>query len=418
MQQLFLLWDDSHIWGLIALRALRFMGIDHKVVRAADIAGGILRTQKPSLLLVPGGNARHKALHLGPDGREAIREYVAGGGQYLGFCGGAGLALDAKNPEHGLALCPWKRASFDERIQHFMSGHLHVCIPGLPETDSALTPVYDHSPLLPVWWPGRFAPEEDDVVTLARYAAPAKDFWLADLPVADLPDGTFAAWRDMYGIRMSPSFLEGQPCIIHGHFGKGGYVLSYSHLETPDSPDANRWFAHLLRSLGGLSPRTDLVPPWDTYKQAGPTAWTDPDFASIFQDIASILESGLTHGLLFQRTGWLFGWRTGLPGASLCNLWAAACAIGETPPTRPGLAFFAEHKEHMLKAVSLFKQGCIHYLLAERLAQTASKIQPDAVSTDMLRNQREALFGPPMCAGGAFDAIMSPLDELAFLQFA
>ena len=54
---------------------------------------------------------------------------------------------------------------------------------------------------------------------------------------------------------------------------RGSYTLSYSHLETPGSPQANAWLAHLLRSLAGLSPHTDATPSWDVAAQ--PVLWPD-----------------------------------------------------------------------------------------------------------------------------------------------
>lgn len=417
MSQLYILWDDSHIWGLIAIRAARAMGIAHRIVTGSDIASGLLASSPPAMLFVPGGSARHKAESLGGKGLEAIRSYVAAGGHYFGVCGGAGLALATPEREQGLALCPWKRGRFDDRFQHFMSGHLHVRIPDLSKADAALTPAcISGAPCLPVWWPGRFAPEPDtDVAVLACYAEPASDFWLADLPIADLPEGVFAAWKDLYGITMTPSFLEGQPCVVHGHYGKGDYILSYSHLETPHSPDANRWFAHLLRELGGFVPERDIVPAWSGVQEG---EWDAPGLRSIRQDLEAVMESGLTYGLLFQRTDWLLGWRAGLPGAGLNNLFAAVRSITEMPPTKAALQYFEEKGQELVRSVSLFRKGCIHYLLAERLAQTVSRFLPEAVSPEILRSQREALFGPPQHPGGVYRDIMTQLDRLAFLQLA
>ena len=102
-----ILWDASHIWGLMVWRALCALGLPCRLVKGQDIANGAL-FRKPCpqgtpgkergaapLLLVPGGNARLKARALGEKGRQAVRDYLAEGGRYLGFCGGAGLALGA-----------------------------------------------------------------------------------------------------------------------------------------------------------------------------------------------------------------------------------------------------------------------------------------------------------------------------------
>ena len=413
---LYILWDDSHIWGLLAARAAEAMGLPRRLVRARDVAGGLLAAKRPSLLFVPGGSARHKARSLGRAGMAALREYVVTGGRYMGFCGGAGLALSHRDDAEGLGLCPWQRGGFNERLQHFMSGHLHAALASSGSAPAALLPDCGETLRLPVWWPGRFAPKPDPSITvLASYERPAEDFWLADLPIAALPPDTFAAWNDMYGLSFSPTFLAGQPCVLYGESGKGGYLLSYSHLETPDSPEANRWLAKLFRELGGLMPEREVLPPWSM--QGQPPLWEDPDLAAMEADMLAVLRTGLEHGLLFERTDWLFGWRTGIPGANLNNLWGALRTILDKEPCGASLAYWKEHRERMLAASSLFSRACIQYFLAERLGQTLAKFDPEAVPPALLKDQRESLFGPPMIAGGAYRELMEPLDELAFLQF-
>lgn len=421
---LHILWDESQIWGLIAARAARAMRLPHRLVRSADIAAGLLSRERPSLLLVPGGNARHKAESLGPAGIKAIRDYVATGGRYMGFCGGAGLALTwgEGGPVSGLGICPWKRGRFDERMQHFMSGHLHMSLPGREGPCAALLPPdlsndmpdqTKDAPRLPVWWPGRFAAEPHESITiLAAYERPADDFWLADLAIADLPADAFAAWHDVYGVNLTPTFLAGQPCVLYGEHGRGGYLLSYSHLETPDSPQANYWLAHLFRELGGLSPAVNSLPPW----QRQSPAWDDADLNRLDARLQEIAAIGLKHGLLFARTDWLMAWRSGLPGANLNNLWAALRAVREREPTNEARAFWNRAKETAVPALELFAKGCSQYLLAERLALTLGKSLPEALPPEMLKDQRESLFGPPMQAGGLYREIIAPLDELAYLQ--
>ena len=55
-----LLWDASHIWGLMAWRAVRALGLPCRLVKGKEIAeGAFLRKQAgTALLLVPGGSRR------------------------------------------------------------------------------------------------------------------------------------------------------------------------------------------------------------------------------------------------------------------------------------------------------------------------------------------------------------------------
>ena len=279
-----ILWDASHIWGLMVWRALCALGLPCRLVKGQDIANGAL-FRKPCpqgtpdkaqgaapLLLVPGGNARLKARALGEKGRQAVRDYLAEGGRYLGFCGGAGLALSQHRSQDGLGLCPWGRAPYPERLHHLISGHAHMRVrscmardlpavrpdfpkacpdgaapdplrPPLGDEACALVPPHwrgcahghdddcrhcsncrppredGHVPSLPVWWPGRFAPEADERVSiLASYRQPDTDFWLADLPLSLIPAPVFEAWKDLYGVNVSADFLDGQPLMVAGNY--------------------------------------------------------------------------------------------------------------------------------------------------------------------------------------------------------
>ena len=225
----------------MAWRAVRALGLPCRLVKGQEIAeGAFLRKPGPgeaALLLVPGGNARLKAQALGPDGLETVRRWVAQGGRYLGFCGGAGLALRHENAAAGLNLCPWMRAAYPQRLHHLISGHVRVRLRADdPRVPPELTAGQAADAALPVWWPGRFAPEAgEDVRVLAAYDAPGEDFWLADLPLRRIPAQVFETWQALYGVNLSADFLAGQPLVVGGAYGAGGYILSYSHLETPDS---------------------------------------------------------------------------------------------------------------------------------------------------------------------------------------
>ncbi len=411
MKAVYILWDASQIWGLLAVRAVRALGLPHIPIRAEEIAGGLLQREPTPLLLVPGGSARLKAAALGEAGLEAVRDYVRAGGNYLGFCGGAGLALSSSG---GLGLCPLRRAPFTERLQHFMSGHLHVRLDHAACPDLLPNDLEDTADL-PVWWPGRFESGNGEGVRIpAEFSGPADDFCLADLPIASLPAGTFEAWKDLYGFSPTPSFLEGSPCMVAGEYGKGRYVLSYSHLETPESPDAGRIFAHLLERLSGCAPARRDVPAWDFSHV--PEAEPHPLPARLREICAPVFALGQEHGLLFTRTPWLLGWRTGIPGAGLNSLRAALHCACTLPLSGRAGRFVAAHGPDMLRAAALFAAGCSEYLLTERLAQTLSKALPDTLPAPLLTARREALFGAPMQPAGPFLALTSPLEDLVFLQ--
>jgi hypothetical protein len=409
-EPVYLLWDKAHIWGLTARWALASMGVPHRLLKAASIAQGALSGKPPSVLLAPGGTARLKSEALGAAGRAAIRAYIAAGGHYLGFCGGAGLALSGKD---GLGLCPWKRAAYRNRLQHFISGHIHAQTPA----EHPLGPRGTDTLPLPVWWPGRFAPQEaKEVEILAAYLYPAGDVWLADLPLSALPPGTLAGWEEMYGVSFRPEELSGQPCIIRNAYGQGSCILSYAHLETPDSPPANRWMAHLLASLTGHSPKQACCPAWDP---AGlPLRWDEPAFNELRACLHQLVHLGCEHRLLFPRAPWLWGWRVGIPGAALNNFFAAVCSVQNLQPNDAALAYWEQCKELFIHQFGLFRKSAEQYLLAERLTATLTGVLSQAVDRRILNMQREALFGQPMEGGGLYEELTKVLEDLIFLVCA
>ena len=468
-QPICILWDASHIWGLMAWRAVRALGLPCRLVKGQEIAegaylgkpGGVSPIAGPlqdgagvRLLLVPGGNARLKAAALGKNGREAVRQWVERGGDYLGFCGGSGLALTHPNPDHGLNICPWARAAYPERLYHLISGHVRAHVasghefsprsPAAPasqpenghnDTGSTAplcpgvrraavrqaqcgTPSEIFSPSLPVWWPGRFAPEKNDNVTvLASYGSPDADFWLADLPLQSLPSKVFSHWRDLYGLNLSADFLEGQPMAVTGAYGQGRYLLSYSHLETPHSPDANAWLAQLLHSMTDLEPTREDVPLWQLRHPCA--AWPEGSGGPLLdalRHMRDLLDLAVAHHLFFGRTHWLWGWRTGLPGAACNNLHAALCTAASLEPSAAALAYWQQMAPRFAKLEGLFAAGAEDYFLACRLAETLSPTMPDAIDKRGLDHQREALFGHPMNGGGILAELLEMVEELVYLS--
>ncbi len=407
-----LLWDDAHFWGLMALRALQAWGLPHRLVRGTEIAQGVLSGNPGGLLLVPGGAARAKAQALGPKGMDAVREFVAHGGSYLGFCGGAGLALTGKDPNKSLGLCPWHRRPFDDRMQHFLSGHVHVT---LRRDHDLVPPVLGPSALVPVWWPAQMEEETGDGVDiLAAYAEPGPDFWVADLALKTLPRGTMSEWEDLYDVHIRPDFLRGRPCVVAGEHGQGRWVLSYAHLETPASPLANTWLAHLLGRLAGGDTARPTLPAWDP---GGLDArWQDETLLKARTLLEDAVRTGQQHFLLFWRTPWLLGWRRGIPGAALNSLYNLVCealACDVSDPGKPeGVAdWWAGQASAFRDDLELFVQGLQGYLLAERLAMT---VYQGESSLPGLRQRREALFGHPPGTGGLHLGLLRTLEELVF----
>lgn len=410
MSSIHIYWDESHFWGLLMARALTAWGVPHRLVRGHEIADGVLSGksdpvsgEKPKLLIVPGGRAKGKADRLGVKGMDAICDFVHSGGTYLGFCGGTGLALTGP---YSLGLSPWQRKGYVNRLHHFLSGHVKVELADDPMVPADLS----GETMLPVWWPGRFDARDDSVTVLARYRTPGPDFWVADLHLASLPEGTMTDWENLYDIHLNPDFMEGQPCLIKNSFGDGQVILSYAHLETPASPGANRWLSHILSEAVGEPLGDGPVPAWDV--AARPVTWDDPVLLDARRAMEEIIATGLNHFLLFWRNPWLLGWRRGIPGAGINSLYSLICEAQASEPDDATLAFWRERADGFKVLMRLLTKGLTGYLLAERLSMTVFHSDPEAVSQAGLLEQRRALFGKPPEPGGIHADLVGILEEL------
>ncbi|WP_031481308.1 BPL-N domain-containing protein [Maridesulfovibrio frigidus] len=409
MSSIYILWDDSHIWGLLIHRAMKAWNIDHKLVRARQIAQGLLSSKPPKALIVPGGWAKGKAGKLGGPGILAVQRYVGEGGNYLGFCGGAGLGLSGAG---GLCLTCWERKGFENRLHHFLSGHINL---NLNQDDPLVPDSLGDSALVPVWWPGQFSPQSGGPTTaLGRYGEPGPDFWVADLCIGSLPEDTLSDWENLYGISLLPDFLQDRPAVVSGKSGKGRFILSYPHLETPASPQANTWLSHILDQMQE-EPHTERppIPAWDLANT--PVLWDDKDLAVARESIETIIATGQGHFLLFWRNPWLLGWRRGIPGAALNSLYALICEVTSLKPSDEALKMWASCKDDFMQYMKIFEQGVTGYLLAERFAMTMRSLGPETVFPKGLQEQRNALFGPPPGAGGMYAKLLSTLEELTWI---
>ena len=72
------------------------------VLKPADIQAGALAEQDVAVFMGGSGSTQGKA--LGDAGKAAVKEFVRGGGGYVGVCAGAYLALQGEDEFHKLRL--------------------------------------------------------------------------------------------------------------------------------------------------------------------------------------------------------------------------------------------------------------------------------------------------------------------------
>ena len=126
---------------------------------------------------------------------------------------------------------------------------------------------------------------------------------------------------------------------------------------------------------------------------------------------------GLTRelGLLFDRSSWLMGWRSGVPGAQLNSLRAALRVALALEPVNGRLAVWRRLAPSFAARFGIFAQGARSWLLARRLADTLADSLPGMLPKALLADQKTMLFGSPMSSGGLCGALQDDLEALLFL---
>lgn len=366
-------------------------------------------------MVVPGGAARLKAASLGKDGMNAIRQWLANGGTYVGFCGGAGLALTQKNSQESLGICHWARGEYSHRIFHLLSGHVLAATAEGQRLE------------MPIWWPGRFAPgQSGDVAVMARYEKPGHDLWIADIPFASMPESVRKKWLGGQNGQEGNFFPPGQPLAVGGNFGRGRYLLCYAHLETPQSPAANQWLCDLLAEICGLKTRGKSVPPW-ICAQNFTCGEEDISESLLFAgDMRETLDKarqlmgflflkGMELGLLFRRNSWLMGWRSGIAGMACNNLLAALSMLEKISPNEATTRFWNERGEWFCGQFSAFLHDALTIFWELRLRETLGAKGMEFPRNADISRQCVEILGHPMLGGGSVKYLQEFLEELIWL---
>ncbi len=398
--------DESYLWGLVILRTLGRLGVKVHTLTSGQVREGAL--EYFDLLVVPGGWASDKSAALGHDGKRAIRDFVAGGGSYLGICGGAGFAL---NTHDGLGLIDIKRVPTKRRIPSF-SGEINLVPdkPPHPFWRGIKSPRLFH-----VWWPGQFDLDGNDSRIIARYGLPGRDFALADLPAPDVLD--WQKWEEKYGINLNPAALEGEPAIIEGKCGDGKLFLSYPHLETPGSRKGNLAFLNALEYLkpAGWKPKNWL--PGPGVKKRYKISAEGVDAAREMMAAAcDFIAFGERNFLWYWRNKWVLQWRRGVRGVEYSALYEMVSEIWSLVK-----AGHTAHDPEINRKIMDVREGALKFfaearvlLMLERYALTdgaMSAIRSDDPEVNLVR---ERLFSSSMRWGGEFKKLLKDLDEALY----
>ena len=395
------MWDESFLWGVMSVNALQEAGLPFELIRADEVGKGGL--EKYGLLFVPGGWSSNKMKALGEAGVGAIRKFVNAGGDYLGFCGGAGLAtLD------GIGLLNIRRRPTKDRVPSF-SGRIRLRTADHPVLDKIASPVFH------AWWPPQFMVEDDRIKVLAQYENPLPDAFSSDLNVGDVKD--FGSWADLektYGINLDPGRIFDEPAVVEGSCGKGKVILSLVHFDTPGDPNGMT----VLRELWKYFSAQDEPTPASGKERAS----TDSagryiqGISELESAVAGIIDLGLRNFLWFWKNHMLLQWRRGVRGLEYCTLYIMIREISALAQTCPPekIAYVEDRIKEISGPLVYFSGKAKRLLILERLAMQKNHITYEKCDDTEIRALREELFSASKSHGGLFKKVVDDMDSLLY----
>ncbi|MBI5847587.1 MAG: hypothetical protein HZB31_06495 [Nitrospirae bacterium] len=399
-----LLWDDSFLWGVMALKSLRKAGLAFDLIRADEIKEGYLG--RYSLLFVPGGWSSNKLKALGETGIEAVKSFVHDGGSYLGFCGGAGLAtLD------GIGLLKIRRKPTRDRIPSF-SGRIRL--------NASDHPVFQHidSPIFHAWWPPQFTIEDNSINVIASYMAPMPDAFSSDLNIGDVESrGNWAELEQIYQINLDPKRLLDDPVVVEGKYGSGRVLLSLVHFDTLDDKNGIQVMKNLWEYIGGQKQGHSSSFRQESIAHAIDGASSLPVITVLESAVSDIIDLGIRNFLWFWRNPMLLQWRRGVRGLEYCTLYIMIQGIAQRLNNRP--AKMNRLIENDLTAISrrlvYFSERAKRLLVLERLALQSNHITYERCDNRAIQKIREELFSSSKSHGGLFKGIIDDIDVLLYM---
>ncbi len=395
-------YPHSHMWGVLFLHYFNEMEIPFCIIHNSNL----MKLAQAKVLVVPGGFASEKAKGLGKKGLDIFRDYVGKGGVYLGFCGGAGLGL--AHGENTLGICKIKRKPMSMRLPNF-SGHVKINLRGLEDIGF----IFDkQETYLPVWWPSQFQVESGQGIRIiGTYDSPGEDLWIADIAYSVLKDMDIAEVERVYGINLDFSILRGEPCIICGRYGLGRYILSYAHLETPGSLDANKLLFTLLKKL--MNQDFSFKKIRDIDLQTPFLVWGDKILLFTWKKLIELVHIGQENFLFCWRKKWLLGWKRGVIGLSLNSL---LCMVWFLLAQEPNDAMSREWNKHQEVFIAIFKdfyEKFKLYLSMQRFFYLKNSPRPPDRFEDLPINRLILeLTGPFPGDGGLFKKLVDILEQV------
>jgi Biotin-protein ligase, N terminal len=418
-------WDESFLWGLMSYKALCANGLSFDLIRSDDIRKGKLKDY--SMLFVAGGWASNKLKSLGDDGVSEVKKFVRAGGNYLGFCGGAGLAT-----RDGLGLLNVKRKPTKERVPSF-SGRIrldlleHKLWEGIGKRPYR-TGDYFSSQVFQAWWPSQFLVEGTEVKTLATYSDALPDSFSSDLNVGDTEAG--CRWDEMekvYGIKLNPEGLRGDPAVLEGKYGEGRVVLSLIHFDTPLDENGSIVLRNLWEYLAGEKPGDRECGKHLKSAAHHSECALDDDPVKMIEEfeaeVEDLISLGTRNFLWFWRNPMLLQWRRGVRGLEYCTLYIMIKEIAEIVcMKKASISQDGDLIPRLERRLSItgslltpFIGAAKKLLIMERLALQDGHITYARCEEPEIRKIRAELFSSSKSYGGQFKDLLDEIDKILFM---
>ncbi|HIJ59464.1 MAG TPA: hypothetical protein HPP56_02445 [Nitrospirae bacterium] len=402
MSKLALLWDESYLWGIMAYKCLKKIGISFDIVTADELTDTLRDDYK--ILIVPGGWASNKKEALGEVGTNTIREFVYQGGSYIGFCGGAGLATS-----EGIGLLDVKRMPSSQRVPS-LSGKIKARL-----TNHEIYKGIDE-PIFHIWWPSQFLIDSPELRIIASYEETLDDAFSSDLKISAVKKyGDWEYLESLYGINLNPDRVIGSPLVIEGKYGKGSIILSLIHFDTFDDKNGQRVLKNLIDYLGNgkIDDRVDEIDSQDTSVNHSYNKYIE----EIHNSTKELIDFGIKNFLWFWRNEMLLQWRRGIRGLECCNLYILGLELYNLS-TRLSVC----QKDNLLKPLKDLRDKLIPYIEAlkellflERLELQKGHLTYIKTENYHIEAKRMALFSSSKSYGGVYKNILNSFDKLLLL---
>ena len=403
------LWDESFLWGLMAYKALKSNGLPFELIRSDDIKNGHLKNYR--MLFVPGGWALNKLKTLGDKGISEIKRFVNNGGNYLGFCGGAGLAtLD------GIGLLDIKRMPTKQRVPSF-SGRIHLNTNEHPIWNSSLHHSITTSTVFHAWWPSQFLVDDKNIEILATYGDALPDSFSSDLNIGDVENnGGWSELEEIYKINLNPQRLKDAPSVVEGSYGKGKVILSLIHFDTPDDTNGETVLKNLWEYLTGQNTehrRQNTDKDHNYFTMDSKIMSLSSELCLLTSDLINL---GARNFLWFWRNPILLLWRRGVRGLEYNTLYVMIREIAEILKrnTEHGIENTDKDLKEIRELLMSFVEKAKRLLVLERYAMQNGHITYEKCNDPEIQNIRTELFSGSKRHGGMFKELIEKVDNLLF----